>query len=443
MSANANVVDPVKGTSTLVRPRFSPGLLLRDDDLRVGVDYTRELSRLLFRSLFGCGVVCGLEVEARIVCGKLKITVNPGVALDCEGDPIHVPRPAEIIIDPTCGKEIPDEIWVILCRTDKCCAPRSTACGCDEDDSASVCTREHDGFEIRIVRETRNSCACACERIDLPTNPDRTPEEETSCWCADPCGCHKDHYAGKCSCDCCEGDCVVLSVLNKVQGKNDGQEQDDLQWTVNHSVRRFVRPVLMRDPVVHKEQYPGDPLCGTNEPVMAEDRLRHGDAQAQAADADVADRAAKTAASAAMTSLRKSAEVRKALAAGRLEVAEAAAKVMDAKALEAEVAARVLTEKAFAAAVSTRQELKAVVARNEAAERDAAATLAARAAAADKVAEEKVAAEKAAVETVAAEPAAVEAASPTTPGPENAGLAATSAKKSRAKKNANIPPDAQ
>ena len=33
MSANAKVVDAVKGNATLVRPRFSPGLLLRDDDL--------------------------------------------------------------------------------------------------------------------------------------------------------------------------------------------------------------------------------------------------------------------------------------------------------------------------------------------------------------------------------------------------------------------------
>ena len=64
MNANANIVDQVTGSSTLVRPRFSPGLLLRDDDLKVGVDYTRELSRLMFRSLFGCGVICGLKVEA-------------------------------------------------------------------------------------------------------------------------------------------------------------------------------------------------------------------------------------------------------------------------------------------------------------------------------------------------------------------------------------------
>src|SRR5687768_4896591 len=198
MTENANVVDLVKGQSTLVRPRFSPGLLLRDDDLRVGVDYTRELSRLLFRSLFGCGVVCGLEVERSLVCGKLKILINAGVALDCEGDPIHVPRPVEIVLDPSCGKEIPDQIWVILCRTEKCCAPRSAACGCDDDDTASVCTREQDGFEIRIVGENRQGCACACEPVDLPSDSDRTPDGESGCWCADPCGCHKDHYAGKC-----------------------------------------------------------------------------------------------------------------------------------------------------------------------------------------------------------------------------------------------------
>ena len=75
MNANANIVKQVEGKSTLVRPRFSTGLLLRDDDLTVGVDYTRELSRLLFQSLFGCGVVCGLRVSVTLECGKLLVTV--------------------------------------------------------------------------------------------------------------------------------------------------------------------------------------------------------------------------------------------------------------------------------------------------------------------------------------------------------------------------------
>ena len=59
-----------EGRGSLVRPRFTPGLLLLDEDLTAEVDYTRELSRLLFRNLSGCGVVCGLTVEATEVVGE-------------------------------------------------------------------------------------------------------------------------------------------------------------------------------------------------------------------------------------------------------------------------------------------------------------------------------------------------------------------------------------
>ena len=103
MSANSYLAT-YRGVSTLVRPRYSPGLLLRDDDLTAGVDYTRDLSRLLFRSLFGCGVVCGLTVSWKENCGKLVVTVDAGVALTCSGDPIYVPKPVSVTLDP-CGEK--------------------------------------------------------------------------------------------------------------------------------------------------------------------------------------------------------------------------------------------------------------------------------------------------------------------------------------------------
>jgi len=279
MSANANIVNLAKGTSGLVRPRFSPGLLLRDDDLTTGVDYTRDLSRLLFRSLFGCGVVCGLEVTVEEKCGKLRVTVAPGVALNGMGDPIQVPQPMEILVDPTCGKEIPPKVWVILCRTEKCCAPRTTVCGCDEEDSASVCTREQDGFEIRLVQAVQEHCACLCKEKALPPPPaprsaegskQTNREEEHDCWCAEPCNpCYRTHYDGDCGCECCEPNCVVLALLINAAADKDYAKSDAAQkaaktgnpWIANHSVRRFVRPVLMRDPIVFREQNPGVTLC--------------------------------------------------------------------------------------------------------------------------------------------------------------------------------------
>ena len=153
MSTNAKAKPVVHaGTSILMKPRFSPGLLLRDDDLNQGVDYTRDLSRLLFRTLLGCGVVCGLRVTSEFKCQQLVVSVAEGVALDCHGDPIHVPTTQLIPIDGSCGQTILDEMWVIIKRTEKCCAPRAASCSCDDEETPAVCTRERDG-----LRDTHRS----------------------------------------------------------------------------------------------------------------------------------------------------------------------------------------------------------------------------------------------------------------------------------------------
>lgn len=241
-STNATIVNSIKGTSTLVRARFGPGMLLHHEDLEQLNDYTRDLSRLLFRSLFGCGVVCGLVVRTDVKCGKVIVSVSPGVALVGSGDPVHVPKAQTLALDEECDGEIPSPLWVILCRTSKCCAPRVPVCPSDEDDSSSSCTREREGFEIRVV-SALPECICGC--------PERSVKKgESDCACVDPEDeCYRDHYDGKCgcddgeNCDCCS-DCVLLARLNG----------DDEKWMVSHAARRFVRPVLMRDPEVLRER---------------------------------------------------------------------------------------------------------------------------------------------------------------------------------------------
>ena len=263
MSTNATKI--LTGNATLVRPRFSPGLLLRDDDLTQGVDYARDLSRLLFRSLFGCGVVCGLKVAPSFQCGKLVVAVDAGVALNCCGDPIQIPDGQTLTVDPNCGEGLPPKLWVVIRHTAKCCAPRQTVCSCDDEDASSTCTRERDGFEIRLVA-TPPDGVCACTERELPppphqgTDTGQVPpdgavrgtdmEPAFDCQCADPTAdCYKDHYNGVCGCGCTASEWVVLAVLN-------GTSDDTSKWSVNHSVRRFVGPVLMRDPVVWAEQNP-------------------------------------------------------------------------------------------------------------------------------------------------------------------------------------------
>ena len=267
----SNVTIPgIKGTSKLVRPRFGPGMLLQHEDLELLNSYTRDLSRLLFGSLLGCGVICGLVVKVGDKCGKSQVTVTAGVALACSGDPIHIPTDQSFALSEDCPPEIDSPLWVVLCATSKCCAPRPSLCESD-DDETSECTREREGFEIRVLPE-RPTCVCGCPE---PAPATGTPDTSTpapnpnppagqavpalnvtgaqqpgrmDCQCADPnSDCYKDHYLGNCGCNCddcndCDCKCILLARLDR--------EGDTDNWFTDHSVRRFIRPVLMRDPQI-------------------------------------------------------------------------------------------------------------------------------------------------------------------------------------------------
>jgi hypothetical protein len=246
--SGANVTNSTKGMSTLVRPRFGPGMLLQHEDLEQLKLYTRELNRLMFRSLFGCGVVCGLVVTPEPKCGG-RITVGAGLALTCDGDPIYVSKDQTLAIDEKCDPNLKNRLWVVLCGTVKYCAPRTSMCPNDDEETTSICTQERDGWEIRLVSE-EPKCVCRCKELfkDL---------KETDCKCLAPIhdddfpDCYIDHYEGKCcEChDCNSGccDCVLLARLER----RDPEKPD---WIADHRVRRFVRPVLMRDPQVWIEQ---------------------------------------------------------------------------------------------------------------------------------------------------------------------------------------------
>jgi hypothetical protein len=261
------------GASKLMKPKFGPGMLLRAEDLDLLKDYTRDLNRLMFGSLFGCGVICGLVVTPEWKCDNLHISVQPGVALACSGDPVQVVEPVSFYLDEGYHPELNDELWVLLCGTTKCCAPRTAVCASDDDDTVSECTREKDTFQIKVVKG-RPTCVCGCLKPKAPpantttetsNDPNRTELNApnpagnnqppgTDCMCADPTlPCYEDHYAGRCGCHCdecsdCDCKCIVLARV-----KRDG---DTNSWKPDHSVRRFVRPILMRDPQIVEDQKP-------------------------------------------------------------------------------------------------------------------------------------------------------------------------------------------
>jgi hypothetical protein len=239
------------GFSSVEWPQFNPGQLLDDDDMNAGVMYTRNLTQLLFRSLFGCGVICGLHVQPQWTCEKTKwsITVTKGLALDCMGDVIELPADVTIVYGPDCRK-LPSALWVTICYIKKCCRPKDVACSQD-DDTQPKPTRVRSGYEIRLC-ETLPKCACHCVTDDdkpsvTPTDTccdetttsaaaaaETTPARTTSTVAV--CDCYRPHFEGECECGCnCE--CVILGKITVPDGDN------PVPTTDTTMVRR-IRPLL-------------------------------------------------------------------------------------------------------------------------------------------------------------------------------------------------------
>lgn len=243
---NGTVVPPHKGMSKLEQPIYVTGTVLEADDLNRMTSYTQELSRLLFRSFFGCGVICGLKVGVDNKCGW-HVTVHAGVGLDCSGDPIHVPKNERFSLTDHCESIDHNVLWVVLCGRELCCAPRTSLCASDDDKAISVCTRKQYGFEIRVVGGDKPpKCVCGCLEV-------RSKKTEESCQCANPGDkCYDKHYRGECGCACgecsdCDCKCILLARLDS---KIDDGETI---WNAAHSVRRFIRPVLIQDPLLEEE----------------------------------------------------------------------------------------------------------------------------------------------------------------------------------------------
>lgn len=249
------------GKSSLERPRYYPGLLLEDEDLTSAVDYTRNSLRLLMRSLFGCGVVCGLGVEAAFACEKrhVKVTVFKGVALDCEGNTIEVTEDTTLTLETKCEK-LPERLYVTVAYKERCCQQTTISCTEDED-GKSVPRRAVDGYEI-TVSDRAPKCACSC--VVLPEEekagdehkccrkkaekPAGTPAEKSSVRDAKGddvlgCKCYLDHRNLTCGCGC-TGDCGCVGLLIAVIAVNVALDKPRV-FGAEDGVPRVVRPMLL------------------------------------------------------------------------------------------------------------------------------------------------------------------------------------------------------
>lgn len=262
------------GSSLLVRPEYGMGQLIGDDDLRQAVDYTRDLNRLIFRSLLGCGVVCGLKVKPAIECGKVVVTVSSGLALDCHGDPVYLPeKVTKVSYDPGCDTPEATTLWVLVRRTERTCAPRSTVCAPDDDDAQWVFTRIRDGYHIEIMK-TPPACACgdptwkplaassvpsdsskvngkkgSMKSMTAASTAQATADSGSGGAAADSGGTiagvknNESYKAGDCDCDCAAGSDCEWIILARLE-----QDATNKEWKAEHRVRLFIRPKLQDDP---------------------------------------------------------------------------------------------------------------------------------------------------------------------------------------------------
>ncbi|MER9247609.1 hypothetical protein [Mesorhizobium sp. M0590] len=230
----------VKGTSSLARPTYSPGQLLEDEDLTAAVDYTRDLTRLLFRSLFGCGVICGLQVKGGPTCKgqKLSVQITHGLGLDCGGNPIEVPKDLTLEFDPGCDP-FPTSVWVVACHTCQPCRSRETACSHD-DDATCVKTRRQDGYKIKLYPGSAvpppGVCYCGGDKVD-------------------DCGC---------GCDC--GECILIAKLDLTLVKGTSQLEKAVP---DVSLVRQIRPAMAHPCPPQKKQ---DAAAADGAPAVALER---------------------------------------------------------------------------------------------------------------------------------------------------------------------------
>lgn len=264
----------ISGKSRLIRPQFSPGLMLQDDDLTQAVEYSRDLNRLLFGALFGCGVICGLKVSLQYVCKELKIQVTKGTALDGRGDPIYVPEPQLIALTSSCLK-VPERGLVAIRRRELRCDPRDPVCAPEDEDGNAVFTRLRDGFEIRLAGKD-DFAACSC--VD-PKSADGKADASPTCYAA--------HRAGECDCDC-STEWVVLGWFEKIPSAKEAEDAPAATFPLmaDHRVRRFIRPRLMDDPTPP----PGATLSAAQQAMAAvNDAITKGQVAADAASKAAAD----------------------------------------------------------------------------------------------------------------------------------------------------------
>lgn len=141
------------GLNTYERNNFFYGKLMTVRDFELEQSYFIEKNKLLNRFLHGWGVICGLEVIPH-ECPK-KVVLKPGIALDCYGNEIVVPREIEIDLAEE-NEEIPPEgktVYVCIKYLECDVEPVPVLINeCSCDDTAMKSSIKRESFEYKILQ---------------------------------------------------------------------------------------------------------------------------------------------------------------------------------------------------------------------------------------------------------------------------------------------------
>ncbi|MEO8506231.1 MAG: hypothetical protein ABI593_01220 [Betaproteobacteria bacterium] len=155
---------------TLKRPHYFAGKRLDAATLQAEQDYHREKRRRHNRHLHGCGIVCGLEVrvDATSDVGSTRIVIEPGYALDANGDDVAVASCVRIALPPA-----GDAVFVSIRAWDHPCAAVPAAAGeIDSDYVEEAClvafTPDATPPALAIARLLRSTGGWAVDAAFVP-----------------------------------------------------------------------------------------------------------------------------------------------------------------------------------------------------------------------------------------------------------------------------------
>lgn len=210
---------------------FTNGMIVTADDLKAAMQYSVSLMQITNRAVFGCGVICGFELNPHPgLCGtpedievidcdgkekqvcvypSYQVEVGPGTAMDCHGLPIELCKPMLVDLSPDicgCDPKTGGTVCILIRRIEASEDPRGDCCG----GGTLECSRIRDHVKLRGYASEKDMpehyCGHPPQTETDPCAPDDMEEHKaplTTCECLKICD----------DCTCCGDGWVLLGCV--------------------------------------------------------------------------------------------------------------------------------------------------------------------------------------------------------------------------------------